>query len=198
MDLESTRRALHGVAELLLAGPQYDLSGTIRLRVTPGGFGTVAEPDLRVDGDHLVANGVRLPLKGTPADLADAAGVRARVLTDVYHDGSGVGPQDLLDISPAAARIIADAFARGDEALRTFAPEHTPVLWPEHFDLGVTLDAVNCGISPGDHHIAEPYAYVGPWEPRTGPFWNVDFGAARPLSELDSVVEFFREGQRAT
>ena len=34
--MEHTRRALHGVAELVLAGPQYDTSQDIRLRVTPG------------------------------------------------------------------------------------------------------------------------------------------------------------------
>jgi hypothetical protein len=37
-----------------------------------------------------------------------------------------------------------------------------PVLWPEHFDIGITIDAVNYGASRGDDHIAEPYAYVGP------------------------------------
>jgi hypothetical protein len=33
-----TRQSLHGVAELVLAGPQYRQSGTIRLRAVPGGF----------------------------------------------------------------------------------------------------------------------------------------------------------------
>ncbi|GLZ35115.1 hypothetical protein Lesp02_73020 [Lentzea sp. NBRC 105346] len=195
MTFEATRRALHGVAELVLAGPQYERSGTIRLRVTPGGFGTVAEPDLRVDGDQLVTGGLRLPLKGTPAELADAAGIRARQLTDVYHDGSGFALDETLEIDEQSAKRIADAFARGEKALREFAPDQTPVLWPEHFDLGITLDEVNYGISPGDAHIAEPYAYVGPWTPRTGPFWNVSFGAAHPLSELDSIADFFREGR---
>ena len=36
--LTATMLALHGVAELLLAGPQYRASGTIRLRVEPGGL----------------------------------------------------------------------------------------------------------------------------------------------------------------
>ena len=53
MDLTRTRTALHGVAELLLAGPQYDASGTIRLRVVAGGIATVAEPDLRLVGTEL-------------------------------------------------------------------------------------------------------------------------------------------------
>ena len=178
MNLQATRRALHGVAELVLAGPQYDRSHTIRLRITPGGFGTVAEPDLRVEGAHLVADGLRLPLKGTCSGLAEAAGLQVRSLSDVYHDGSGVTPDEAIETDPDAAQLIADAFARGDRALREFAPGQTPVLWPEHFDLGVTIDEVNYGISLGDRHFAEPYAYVGPWERRTGSFWNTPFGAA--------------------
>ena len=41
----ATRRSLHGVAELVLAGPQYRTSGSIELRVTPGGFATTVAPD---------------------------------------------------------------------------------------------------------------------------------------------------------
>jgi len=59
------------VAELLLAGPQFRRSGTIRLRVTPGGFATVKAPELRVEGAELVAGAQRLGLPGnTPAGLA--------------------------------------------------------------------------------------------------------------------------------
>ncbi|ETK32290.1 hypothetical protein [Microbispora sp. ATCC PTA-5024] len=79
-------------------------------------------------------------------------------------------------------------------------PGLTPVLWPEHFDLAVTLDEVNYGISPGDGHLPEPYAYVGPWTPRTGPFWNAPFGASRPLRELggaEAVRAFFEQGRTA-
>ena len=71
------------------------------------------------------------------------------------------------------------------------------MLWPEHFDLGITVAEVNYGVSPGDRHVPEPYAYVGPWTPRTGAFWNTPFGAARPLTQLpdvDSVAAFFTEG----
>ena len=49
-DVSAARQALHGVAELVVAGPQYRQSGTIRMRVVPGGFGSIAEPDVRVDG----------------------------------------------------------------------------------------------------------------------------------------------------
>jgi hypothetical protein len=195
--LEQTRLALHGVAELVLAGPQYTTSHDIRLRVTPGGFATVAAPDLRVDRLELVTTTARLPLRGTFAGLASAAGVEARPLRDVYAVGPDVDLDDHLEIDPDAADLVVEAFATGDAALRAFAPDLEPVLWPEHFDLGITLAEVNYGVSPGDVHSAEPYAYVGPWTPRAGAFWNTEFGAARPLSELggaDAVTTFFLEG----
>ncbi|GAA0363779.1 hypothetical protein GCM10009530_11830 [Microbispora corallina] len=196
----ATRRALHGVAELLLAGPQYRRSGTIRLRVVPGGFGTVAEPDLRVEGAVLVAGDRRLPLAGTYAELGAAAGVDPGAPEGLYHDGSGAAPGDEITVDAAAAARLAESLAIGEEALLAFAPGLTPVLWPEHFDLAVTLDEVNYGISPGDGHLPEPYAYVGPWTPRTGPFWNAPFGASRPLRELggaQAVRAFFEQGRTA-
>jgi hypothetical protein len=198
--LTVTVRALHGVAELVLAGPQYRLSGTIRLRALPGGFATVKEPSLRVDRDHLVTADRRLSLTGvTVRELAAAAGVRAGAPEDLYSGGSGVSLDDPLQVDETAARTIAKAFSDGDEALRTLAPAEVPVLWPEHFDIGITLDEVNYGVSPGDSQIPEPYAFAGPWEPRTGPFWNVSFGAARPLTELTdatAVHAFFAEAQQ--
>jgi hypothetical protein len=54
---------------------------------------------------------------------------------------------------------------------------------------------VTYGVSPGDDSIPQPYAYVGPWTPRTGEFWNTSFGAARPMAELPDVLEFFRTGR---
>jgi hypothetical protein len=190
--LQRTRLTLHGVAELVLAGPQYAASHDIRLRVTPGGFGTVASPDLRVVGATLVTPTATLPLGGTFAGLARAAGVEARPLRDVYTGGPDFHPDDPVAIDPETADIVLDTFARGDVALGTFAPEVDAVLWPEHFDLGITLGEVNYGVSPGDGHVPEPYAYVGPWTPRVGDFWNTEFGAARPLAE--ALVAFFEEG----
>jgi hypothetical protein len=100
-------------------------------------------------------------------------------------------------VDPDAASELLAAFARGDAALREFAPDVTPVLWPEHFDVGIQVGEVNYGISPGDSYLDEPYAYVGPWTPRTGEFWNAPFGAARPLRELpgEALVAFLREGR---
>jgi hypothetical protein len=197
--LERTRLALHGVAELVLAGPQYAANNTVRLRVTPGGFGTVTTPDLRVDGLELVTPTTRHRLVGTFAELARGAGVEARPLRDVYSGGPDIGVDDPVDIDPEAASLLLRAWADGDAALRTFAPDVEPVLWPEHFDVAITVAEVNYGVSPGDVHVAEPYAYVGPWNPRVGSFWNTGFGAARPLSDLaapDALPAFFEEGAR--
>ncbi|MEO7351592.1 MAG: hypothetical protein ABIR34_04945 [Marmoricola sp.] len=194
-----TRRSMHGIAELVLAGPQYAASQSIRLRVTPGGFGTVSAPDLRVDGLELVTATARLPLGGTYAGLAHAAGVEARALRDVYGEGPGVADSDPIVVDPEAVGVILEAFARGDAAMRAFAPDQDPVIWPEHFDIGISVDQVNYGVSPGDVHVAEPYAYVGPWSSREGAFWNTPFGAARPLTELrdvDALVAYFAEGAR--
>jgi hypothetical protein len=193
----TTRRSLHAVAELIMAGPQYRRSGTIRLRVTPGGFGTIAEPDLRVEGHELVAGSVRLPLHGASLqELGVATGADAGAPEQLYTDGSGAAPEDVLTVDAAAAELLARSLALGDAALRDFAPDTTPVLWPEHFDLGIAIDKVNYGVSLGDGYLDEPYAYVGPWEPRDGAFWNAPFGAARPLTELDDVPAFFAEGRR--
>jgi hypothetical protein len=198
--LAAARTALHGVAELVLAGPQYRASKTIRLRVVPGGFATVAAPDLRVDSGFLVAGQTRIPLSATTYEqVGTAVGVEAGAPEDLYHDGSGVLPGHPLDLDPAAAGQLAECFATGDRALRDLAPDASPVLWPEHFDVGITIDEVNYGVSLGDSTVPEPYAYVGPWRARTGEFWNVPFGAAQPLRDLSgagAVLGFFTEGRR--
>lgn len=104
-----------------------------------------------------------------------------------------------LVATPVGAWYFTTGAPRVDRVLmpRRFAPDLTPVLWPEHFDVGIQLDEVNYGISPGDHYVDEPYAYVGPWTPRTGEFWNAPFGAARPLRDLpgDALDAFLAEGR---
>ncbi|MDQ4053259.1 MAG: hypothetical protein M3237_11250 [Actinomycetota bacterium] len=197
MDLTRTRLTLHGVAELLLAGPQYARSRTVRLRVVPGGIATVAEPDLRIEGTELVSAQGRQPLRGSYAEIAAAAGLTPRRLDDVYRDSVNVSAEDPIELDPDHVAMLLDGFAAGDAALRAFAPDEVPVLWPEHFDVGISQAEVNYGYSPGDVTLSEPYVYVGPWVGRSGPFWNQPFGAARPLAAfggLDSVVAFFREG----
>lgn len=196
--LATTRRSLHGVAELLLAGPQHRATGRIDLRVVDGGFATAATPALRVEGTDLVITAGRVPLAGRSyADVAASAGIDAGAPVDVYSGGPGVGPDEVITLDPAAVATLLSALATGDRALRALGSEE-PVLWPEHFDVAIAADDVNYGVSPGDDYSVAPYAYVGPFERREGPFWNAPFGAARPVAELgaaDGVVRFFREGQ---
>jgi hypothetical protein len=195
----TTRRALHAVAEHLLAGPQHRQRGTIRLRVVPGGFGRVADP-WRVEGTDLVGPDARHPLAGTLDELGARAGIAPGVPEGLYRDHADLGPHDRLAVDADAARGIADWFARGEAALRASAPGTEPVLWPEHFDLALAVGEVTCGVSPGDAGHPAPYAYVGPWTPREGPFWNAPFGALRPAAELPdagAVAAFFAEGRAA-
>jgi hypothetical protein len=195
----ATRRSLHAVAEMLLAGPQHRAHGTIRLRVVPGGFAQVKGP-LRVENAELVAEQARVPLRGTVAEIAARIGVDAGVPEGLYTDHAPHGIDEPLAVDPAAAALLAGWFGRGDGGLRRFAPDAEPVLWPEHFDLGIGLDEVNYGISPGDAGHPGPYAYVGPWTARQGPFWNAGFGALRPAAELpdeDAVAAFFAAGRAA-
>ena len=199
--LLATRRALHCVAELVLAGPQYDTSGTIRLRVTPGGFGTVKEPDVGVRGGRVVGPQGESGIDGrTAAEIAAAVGVTARPLSDLYSGGPNVPADEVLHASDEEAAVLADVLAVGNEALSAFAPEHEAVIWPEHFDIGLSVDEVNYGVSPGDDFSPTPYAYVGPWSVPQGEFWNAPFGAYRGVSDettVEQLLSFFREGRAA-
>jgi hypothetical protein len=198
-ELVTTRRALHGVAELVVAGPQFRTQGSIELRVRPGGFGGHLS-SVRVDGRDLVWDGGRTPLAGTCRALAATSGREVSSLADVYPDGSGVDPDEPLTFDAEALDLLLGWFVRADAALRAFAPQAEPILWPEHFDVGFAVDEVNYGGSPGDATHTGPYAYVGPWTARVGEFWNAPFGALRDaadLTDVDAVVTFFEAGRAA-
>src|SRR5664279_4693098 len=111
----------------------------------------------------------------------------------------GLGRNHPSGVTASAAVVLLRSFTDGDAALRLLDPGQVPTLWPEHFDIGITMTEINYGVSPGDAVIGEPYAYVGPWQVPAGAFWNQPFGAARPLGQLTSpqaILEFFLEGRR--
>lgn len=204
----STRTALHQVAEHVLAAGQYAAAGTIRLRYAPGGFGTaVALPGDRylavVEGRLAVQVGDALeqyPLT-TLAELAERADVPLGLPASVYPAATPLTPDAPLAVDANAARELGDWYGLADAALRRFAPSSEPVIWPEHFDIGITLDAVNYGASPGDGEFPEPYLYVGPHggPPASDDFWNASFGAALGIADVRSVAEgeaFFRDARR--
>jgi hypothetical protein len=196
--LAATRYSLHVVAELVLAGPQRRTSGTINLTCSPGGFRTIAEPAIRVEGTRVVHGGRSAEIDGsTPRALGEAIGVEAREPGN-YHDGTGAGVDEPLVVARKDAEALGEWFAAGKEALLGLAPDQTPVLWPEHFDQAITAAEVNYGVSPGDAFSEVPYAYVGPWQQRDGDFWNAPFGAFRTWTEVPSpgqLLQFFREGR---
>ena len=198
--LIETRTALHGVAEWLLAGPQHRRSGTIRLRVHEWGFGTRDGATAVHGTDLVVVDGGaerRIPLRGSLREIAATAGIAAEVPTDLYHDHAPITLDSVINVDPAAAAFLEDWFWRGQQGMLGFAASLDPVLWPEHFDLGISRDDVNFGVSPGDASHQAPYAYVGPATPRQGAFWNAPFGALRPAAELPdaaAVSGYYTEG----
>ena len=211
LELGTTRNGLHAVAEQVLAAAQYRATGDIRLRAVPGGFGTTqllaGDVTLSVIGDRIVVSGPsgqRSTRLTTVADAAAFVGIEAGLPDSAYPAATALRPDEPLHQDEAAARELADWYALADAALRRFAAESgaetDPVIWPEHFDIGIALGAVNYGASPGDDEVAEPYVYVGPHDgpPVRDGFWNASFGAARTRSEVSSVGDalvFFREGR---
>jgi hypothetical protein len=193
-----TRRQLRGVAESLIAGPQQRAAGTIRLAVRQDGFVAVALP-LAVHGTEFVWQDGSAPLAGSrPGVLAATAGVQYGPPDGVYDIEDPLDADAVLDIDPGAAELLHRSLYAGGYALKQVLPESHPVLWPEHFDVAVTENEVNYGVSGGDSHHDTPYAYVGPWIPRTGSFWNAPFGALQPLDPAhdvdllaDDITEFF-------
>ncbi|KUH94142.1 hypothetical protein AU189_03965 [Mycolicibacterium acapulense] len=197
----ATRRQLRGVAESLIAGPQYRSAGTIRLAVRPDGFAAVALP-LSVHGTDLVFPDGSVPLAGRVQAIAEAAGVMPGPPDGVYQIVDPLPTDADLELDPDAAAWLQRSHYAGGYALKHVLPEQHPTLWPEHFDVAAVEDEVNYGVSAGDETHPTPYAYVGPWQQRTGPFWNAPFGALYPLDathDVDTlaarITEFFERGR---
>jgi hypothetical protein len=207
----ATRDGLHRVAEHVLAAAQYADTGEISLRSVAGGFQTThplpGNRRLSVVNTELVVSddtGVRAMPLTTLAAAAQFVGVEPGMPASVYPPATPLEPDAPLHLDARSARLLADWYELADAALRRFAseigePPQEPILWPEHFDVGITVGSVNYGASPGDDHLAEPYLYVGPHAgpPVRDEFWNVPFGAARTIEEIaspDEAVAFFRAG----
>ncbi|MDT5177762.1 MAG: hypothetical protein QOJ95_1960 [Mycobacterium sp.] len=204
MDYEAyvaTRRQLRGIGESFIAGPQYRSAGTIRLAVRPDGFTGVSVP-VAVRGTQLVWGEDGAPLTGTVGTLAAASGLDVGPPEGVYPITDPLADDTVLDIDPNAAELVQRSLYAGGFALKSTLPEQHPVLWPEHFDVAVTEDEVNYGVSPGDDFHPLPYAYVGPFTPRIGDFWNAPFGAFVALDtshDVDRLAtdigDFFERGR---
>jgi hypothetical protein len=201
--LVTTRQALHALAALVISPLRAQATGNeIALQVRPGGFGTPELPGggwVGICGTEVVVIEALGGERRTTITTLRAAGVF------VALDGAGVLPDDRLEVHSGAAMILAETFALGDEALRALtaaagrADDPTEIhLWPEHFDIAIELGAAAAratyGVSPGDEHHVEPYAYVAPASPPPdGLFWNgTGFpGAERPADDPDEITAFW-------
>lgn len=215
---EATRRALHAVAEHVLAAVLHQATGRIGLRATAGGFGTPifqvggSDRQVRVEGlDLVVVEGstARRTALRTIGEAAAAVGIEPGGPGEVYPLVTPLEPDARLALDAEAAAIVHGLFALAEAALADFALPHaamqpsTAQLWPEHFDLALTMAEVNYGGSPGDDGHPGPYLYVGPWslDGLTDGFWNEPFGASRTLEQIRSpedAVELFEAGRLAS
>ena len=212
--LAATRAGWHRVAEHILAAALYRATGKIGLVPAPGGFRTPSfGPDggfLAVDGTELVvgsAAGTRRTALTTVRAAAEFAAITPGAPAQVYRPATPPGLDEPLMIDPQAACLLAEWYGLGAQALSRFAAEipgdkpGSAVLWPEHFDLGITAAAINYGASPGDDYSTDPYLYVSPHDgppPGDPAFWNGPFGAARTFHQIGTVAEaaaFFRDGR---
>jgi hypothetical protein len=199
----ATRISVHGLAEHVLAATERRATGSIRLYLrdghlsTPDLPGTPARLELHAATIVRHPDGLAVPFHGRLGDLAERLGVEFGLPNPPYTPASGCGPDHFAEPDPQALALLTAAWRIGDGALRKLDSQ-TPVIWPEHLDIGITVNEVNYGVSPGDAFLPWPYAYVGPHELRRGAFWNAPFGAVRAMSELegeDGTFAFFAEGR---
>jgi hypothetical protein len=156
------------------------------MSVRPDGFAGVAIP-LAVHGTELVWPNGAGALTGPVNTLAGAAGVDAGPPDGVYEIVDPLPTDAVFAIDAGAVDWIHRSHYAGGHAIKNVLPDQHPVLWPEHFDVAAAEDEVNYGVSAGDDYYPTPYAYVGPWTQRTGPFWNAPFGCTRSIPHTMST-----------
>ena len=218
----ATREALRAVACYAIAPARRARTGRIGLRSTGDGFGTPPFDDGRrfvVRGDRLARDrGDEIAITTVRA-ACGFLGVEPSPDPGVGHDLPPFDPDGALAVDSTASFALGTWYAFGQAVLdRLRAGAGIDVgriseaqLWPEHFDLAVTVEPylggpVNVGFSPGDRFDGRPYVYVGPHDAARldSPFWNAPFGAFLPYGDLvatpDPVaraLRFVGEGLRA-
>jgi hypothetical protein len=214
----ATRESLRALACFAISPALKARTGRIGLRSTGDGFGTPPFADgsrIVVRGDELIVEPGVSNRISTVRAAAELLGVELSADPGVGRDLPPFTPDDELDIDVAASRWLGAWYAFGARQLsRIRADEFGATiseaqLWPEHFDIAVTIElgrgGVNVGVSPGDAAIAEPYAYVGPHDldGLRAQYWNAPFGAALTHTDLRAgtdpdraVAAFYDEGLR--
>ena len=114
----------------------------------------------------------------------------------VGHDLPPFEPDRRLEIDDEAATVIAGWWALGDDVLATMGE---PRLWPEHFDIAITVDcpAVSASTSASRRATATSTSRTsmsGPHDvvharPQTIRYWNAPFGAVLPRHEVGAAPD---------
>jgi hypothetical protein len=216
-NLVVTRESLRAVACYAIAPARKARTGRIGLRPVGDGIGTPPFDDgtrISVTGDRLVAADRQVRITTVRA-AAEFLGIAITPDPGVGRDLPRFAPDDELDVDADTSRWLGTWYRYGAAQLDRLATRlaqgtvSEAQLWPEHFDLAVTVAirgaAVNIGFSPGDNHSPEPYVYVGPHDRSglDGDYWNAPFGATlthvrlRTSSDPGSVTgAFIDEGLR--
>jgi hypothetical protein len=102
-------------------------------------------------------------------------------------------PDATLDVEFSAVAALAAWFALVSTALATVHRSASQTLWPEHFDLAVTVAGATYGGSPGDVTHSEPYLYITPpGDPVPDgdrQFWNEPFGASLSYDRITGAAD---------
>lgn len=215
--LVTTRESLHRVAEHVLSAARKRATGhEIGLLAGPGGVRTPPLDEAGrvlalIGADIAVVDGVdgdvirRTPLTTVRA-AADFVGVQPGFPWTKHPPATPFTPDERLSVDPRAAQDLAGWFDLGDRALALLAAQIAPggevraQIYPEHFDLAISVDQVNYGASPGDENIPLPHLYVGPHQgpPTRDGYWNASFGAYLTMPDVTSpedALTFFRAGR---
>lgn len=214
--LVRTRLSWHMLAEHVVSPARYSAIGRIGLELSSGGYATpwfaVANGDQRVAVDGVTLSVESRTAAGVSArgreittlrECADFVGVTPGAPSNVYPPATPLDLDASLAIDAAAGRALSEWWQQmqaGLQSLLAAAGSDAGItLWPEHFDLATSFNAVNYGASPGDGWHRAPYLYVGPHSgPGDDPFWNAPFGAARSWTEVssaDEAVDFLTQGR---
>jgi hypothetical protein len=212
---ETTRDALHALAEQVVSAAYFHATRHIGLRPTPRGFGTPVFGDherVRVDGTALVHERAGAEQRVEITTLREAAGFVGVPLgaPDVYPPTTALDPDTPLAIDHDSALALGDWYALGGALLHDLRTAHSEQpssetqIWPEHFDLACEIGSAdggtraNYGASPGDSAIPRPYLYVGPWnaDRRPGILGVYPFGAALTYDDLRHAAEAGAAGRQ--
>jgi hypothetical protein len=188
-----TRLVVHTLAEHVLCATRYAAVGRVGLAPSVDG---IATPPF--DGRVVGLRGVDLfddttdGSRQTEATTLRAAGEFLGVVPGAPALWTPTTSGDLdavLEIDADGVAALAAWFTLVSGALAATFPEAPQTLWPEHFDLAVTVDDAIYGGSPGDADHPQPYLYVVP--PADAAldgdrrFWNEPFGASFPYDRIN-------------